>query len=269
MPDVDGAVTIGVEDIGAVRVFTLRKPERRNALSRRESNEMSALIDMFEREEAARVAIVTGQGDQAFCAGGDLSDTDREATLPPTGFGGLTSRFDMAKPIIAAVNGLALGGGFELALACDIILADEGARFGLPEPSVGMAALAGGLQRLPRLIGEKAALGLILTADLIDAAEAYRLGLLYRIVPRGDVLREALAVAQRIAGHSPASIRASKQAVQAGLRHASLPDALAAQVDLPAVRAMLEGPERREGIRAFREKRRPSWALPAQEHPHG
>jgi crotonobetainyl-CoA hydratase len=259
-------MTITVEDIGAVRVFTLCKARRRNALSRRESAEMATLIDRFEQDDAARVAILTGQGDRAFCAGGDLSDTDREAALPPTGFGGLTSRFDMAKPVIAAVNGLALGGGFELALACDIIVADEGAHFGLPEPSVGLAALAGGLQRLPRLIGEQAALGLILTADLIDAAEAYRLGLVYRIAPRGEVLREALAVAERIAGHSPAAIRASKQAVQAGLRYASLPHALAAQADLLAVRAMLEGPERREGIRAFREKRRPNWAMPPPEN---
>jgi crotonobetainyl-CoA hydratase len=253
---------ISVEDIGPVRLFTLRKPERRNALSRRDSHELSALIDAFEQDDAARVAVITGEGDQAFCAGGDLSDRDRDATLPPTGFGGLTSRFDMAKPVIAAVNGLALGGGFELALACDIIVADEGARFGLPEPRVGMAALAGGLQRLPRLIGEKAALGLILTADLIDAVEAYRLGLLYRVVPRGEAPREAIAIAQRIAGLSPASIRAAKQAVQAGLRHAALPDAMAALARLPAVRAMLEGPERREGIRAFREKRSPSWAVP-------
>jgi len=253
---------ISVEDIGAVRIITLDKPERRNALSRRESHELSELIDAFERDDAARVAVVTGAGDQAFCAGGDLSDTDREAVLPPTGFGGMTSRFDMTKPIIAAVNGLALGGGFELALACDIIIADEGARFGLPEPRVGMAALAGGLQRLPRLIGEKAALGLILTADLIDAAEAHRLGLVYRLVGPGEALREAQAVATRIAALSPAAIRASKQAVQAGLRVASLSDAVAAQTQLPAVRAMLEGPERREGIRAFREKRPPNWTVP-------
>jgi hypothetical protein len=122
-----------------------------NALSRRTSAALSALIDDFEQDDNARVAVLTGEGSSAFCTGGYLCDNDRDATLPATGFGGLARRFDRTKPIIAAVNGLALGGGFELALACDIILAEEGARFDLTEARVGLAALEGGLQRLPRL----------------------------------------------------------------------------------------------------------------------
>jgi len=256
---------ISVEDVGAIRLFTLRAPERRNALGPRASAELSALIDAFEADPRARVAILTGEGNRAFCAGGDLADTD-DTPLPPTGFGGLTARFDRTKPIIAAVNGTAFGGGFELALACDIIVADEGAaRFALPEPRVGLAALAGGLQRLPRLIGEKAALGLILTADTIDAREAHRLGLVYRLAVPGEVVREAIAVAERIVALSPAALRASKEAVTLGLRYASLAEAMAAQADFPTVRAMLEGPERREGIRAFRQKRPPAWAIAPEE----
>lgn len=251
---------ISVDNAGAVRIFTLRLPERRNALSRRASAALSALIDDFEQDDDTRVAVLTGEGNSAFCAGGDLRDNDRDAALPPTGFGGLTRRFDRAKPIIAAVNGLALGGGFELALACDMILAEEGARFGLPEPRVGLAALEGGLQRLPRQIGEKAALGLILTADVIDASEAFRLGIVYRVTPRGTVLAEAIEVAQKIASLGPVAIRAAKQVVERGLAKPSLAEAMEVQGNLPAVRAMLEGPERREGIRAFREKRPPNWA---------
>ena len=163
-----------------------------NAIHPPASLEMAAAWDGFEADPDLWVGIVTGEGERAFSAGNDLKyqAAGGEFTAPPSGFGGLTSRLACNKPIIAAVNGIALGGGFEIALAADIIVASENARFGLPEPRVGLAALAGGMHRLPRQIGLKNAMALLLTGRHFDAREAYRFGLAARGGAGGRALAE-------------------------------------------------------------------------------
>jgi len=153
-----------VERDGHLTIVTICRPEVMNAVHAPANFELEEIFDAFAADPTQWVAILTGSGDRAFCAGNDLKYASELAlrgeriSIPRTGFGGLTSRFDLTKPVIAAVNGLAMGGGFEMALACDLIIASESAQFALPEPKVGMAALCGGLHRLPRQIGLKRAM---------------------------------------------------------------------------------------------------------------
>ena len=167
-----------VEREGPLTVITLNRPEVMNALHPPAHFELNKVFDDFAADPAQWVAIVTGAGDRAFSAGNDLKyqASGGKMSSPPGGFAGLTSRFDLNKPLIAAVNGIAMGGGFEIALACDLIVASEAAIFALPEPRVGLAALAGGLHRLPRVIGPKRALGMILTGRRVSAREGLELG---------------------------------------------------------------------------------------------
>src|SRR5665213_2085670 len=160
---------ITVERDGPVTVITMNRPEVLNALHSPMHFEMDAALNAFHADPEQWVGIITGAGERAFSAGNDLKwqAGGGEMRAPDSGFAGLTSRFDLTKPLIAAVNGVAMGGGFEIALACDIILASETAVFALPEPRVGLAALAGGLHRLPRAIGTKRAMSMILTARLV------------------------------------------------------------------------------------------------------
>ncbi len=175
----------------------------------------------------------------------------------PRGFGGLTSRFDLSKPVIAAVNGVAMGGGFEIALACDLIIASEKALFALPEPKVGLAALAGGLNRLPRQIGPKRALGMILTGRHVPAEEGLQLGFVNEVVPHDELMAAAARWAEQICACAPLSIRASKDVVYRSLDSASLEESMEAQYD--SVRAMVKSEDFVEGPRAFAEKRPPEW----------
>ena len=175
----------------------------------------------------------------------------------PRGFGGLTSRFDLTKPIIAAVNGVCMGGGFEIALACDLIIAARSARFALPEATVGLAAVAGGMQRLPREIGTKRALGMILTGRHVSAEEGYELGFVTAVVPDADILSEANRWAQMICACAPLSIRASKDVVYRSLDTPSLEEAIRRRHD--SVEAMRNSEDYVEGPRAFAEKRKPNW----------
>jgi crotonobetainyl-CoA hydratase len=219
------------------------------------------VFDAFAADPDQWVAIVTGAGDRAFSAGNDLKYQAAGGKLswPKSGFAGLTARFDLDKPLIAAVNGIAMGGGFEIALACDIIVASEAAVFALPEPRVGLAALAGGLHRLPREIGAKQALGMILTGRRVSAAEGKALGFVNEVVPAAGLMEAAKAWAKQILELSPMSIRASKQAVYRGLAESSLADALANQRSYPAIAAMSKSEDFIEGPRAFAEKRPPQW----------
>src|SRR5437016_5327075 len=180
---------------GAITIVTLSRPEVYNALHTDAHFELNKVFDDFSADPEQWVAIVTGAGDKAFCAGNDLKwqAAGGKRGWDTGGFAGLTSRFDCDKPIIAAVNGVAMGGGFEIALACDLIIASENAKFALPEPHVGLAALAGGLHRLPRQIGLKRAMGMILTARHVSAREGFELGFVNEVVPAG----EALAAAER------------------------------------------------------------------------
>ncbi|RMD82891.1 MAG: enoyl-CoA hydratase [Candidatus Dadabacteria bacterium] len=249
---------IRVETRDRIMVLTINRPEVMNAIHPPASREMAEAFDEFVADPNLWVAIVTGAGDRAFSAGNDLKyqAAGGDMSWPPSGFGGLTSRFDCNKPIIAAVNGIALGGGFEIALACDIIIAARRARFGLPEPRVGLAALAGGMHRLPRQVGLKNAMALLLTGRQIDAAEAYRIGLVQEIAEDEAVLERALAWAAEICECAPLSVRATKQAALGGLDR---PLAEAMKMDFPALREMFASEDFLEGPRAFAEKRKPQW----------
>jgi len=250
-----------VEREGAVTLITLNRPDFRNALHSPAHFELDAVFNEFAADPEQWVAIITGAGDKAFCTGQDLKyqAAGNRLSFPSSGFGGLTSRFDLNKPIIAAVNGAALGGGMEIALACDIVIAAEDAVFALPEPRVGVAALAGGLHRLPRQIGLKQAMALILTGRKVDAREAQGLGFVNEVVAPGELLAAAQRWAQEIIACSPMSVRASKEAVMKGLDEASLDAALEAQLRYPAVRALFRSSDFKEGPKAFAEKRKPQW----------
>ena len=246
---------------GRTLIITINRPERMNALHPPANFELAQILDDFAADPELWVAIITGAGDRAFSAGNDLrfQAEGNAVTVPPTGFAGLTSRWDLDKPVIAAVNGVAMGGGFEIALACDIILASDNATFALPEPKVGLAALAGGLHRLPRAIGLKRAMGMILTGRVVPAVEGKALGFVHDVVPQAELLTAAKTLAAQICELSPMSIRASKQVVSRSLDTASLQDAYAGQMKHPAVGALWKSEDLREGPLAFAQKRKPEW----------
>jgi enoyl-CoA hydratase/carnithine racemase len=250
-----------IERDGRILVVTINRPERMNALHPPANAELAQVFDDFAADPELWVAILTGAGDRAFSAGNDLrfQAEGNAVTVPPSGFAGLTSRWDLDKPVIAAVNGVAMGGGFEIALACDIILASENATFALPEPKVGLAALAGGLHRLPRTIGVKRAMGMILTGRAVPAAEGKALGFVHDVVPQADLLAAAKALAAQICELSPMSIRASKQAVMRSIDTPSLQAAYEGQMTNTAVQALFRSDDVREGPMAFAQKRKPEW----------
>ena len=250
-----------VEREGRLTIVTINRPDVMNALHPPANFELARVFDAFAQDSEQWVAIITGAGDKAFSAGNDLKyqAAGNPITVPPTGFAGLTSRFDLTKPVMAAVNGLAMGGGFEIALACDIIIAAETATFALPEPRVGLAALAGGLHRLPREIGEKRALGMILTGRRVSSAEGKELGFVNDVVKPEDLMASAKKVAASILECSPMSIRASKEAVHRGLAEPSLKAAIENQRTYEAVGAMFKSEDLIEGPMAFAQKRPPQW----------
>lgn len=240
-------------------IVTMNRPDVMNALHPPANFELAQIFDDFEADPDQWVAIITGAGEKAFSAGNDLKyqASGGDMKMPASGFAGLTARYGTAKPVIAAVNGVAMGGGFEIALACDIIIASDNARFALPEPRVGLAALAGGLHRLPRQIGTKQALGMILTGRAVSAAEGQALGFVNQVVPQADLMETAKQWAGMILECSPMSIRASKQAVYGGLDIADLQEAVTTR--FPAVADMLKSEDFKEGPLAFSQKRKPDW----------
>jgi len=240
-------------------IVEINRPEKMNALHPPANKELGEIFDEFAANTDLWIAIITGAGDRAFCAGNDLRYQAEGGDMfaVPTGFGGLTSRYDLNKPVIAAVNGVAMGGGFEIALACDLIIAADTARFALPEPKVGLAALAGGLHRLPRQIGLKRAMGMILTGRHVMAEEGKELGFVNDVVPQGELMDAARRWAGMIAECSPMSIRASKQAVMGGLDVANYKEAF--ETRFPAVSDLFKSADFVEGPRAFAEKRKPNW----------
>ncbi len=243
-----------------VAYLTMNRPEVRNALHPPAHHEMAAALDDFAADSDCWVAVITGAGDKAFSAGNDLKFSaqggGKALDMPPSGFGGIHSRFDLFKPVIAALNGLAFGGGFEIALACDILVAAEHVTLGLPEPRVGLAALAGGMQRLPRLVPEKVALGMMLTGKPITAQRAYELGLVNEVVPADDLMATAARWAAEICECSPTSVRASKQVA---LQSTGIPLQQALSKSYPLVGDLLRSADMIEGIMAFAEKRKPQW----------
>jgi enoyl-CoA hydratase/carnithine racemase len=249
---------ITTESHGNVFVLTIDRPAVMNAIHPPACHEMARAWDAFAADDDLWVGVVTGSGEKAFSAGNDLKHqaSGGDMSWPASGFGGLTARFDCDKPLIAAVNGLALGGGFEIALACDIVLASQTASFGLPEPKVGLAALAGGIHRLPRQVGLKNAMAMLLTGRRVDAAEAYRIGICQEVVAPADLQARAMDWAREIAACAPLSVRATKQAALAGL---SMPLEQAMSSHFDGLHRMIKSEDFIEGPRAFAEKRKPQW----------
>ena len=256
--DFDDAL-IRVEEAGDhLAVVRLDRPEARNAVNARLAAQLEAAVDRIERDDRVRAAILTGEG-AVFCAGADLREvSDGRLDALFTARGGFAGFVDARrrKPWIAAVNGPALAGGFEIVLACDIVVAADGARFGLPEVTRGLIASAGGLYRLPRALPRAVAIELIVTGRPIDAPRAHALGLVNRVVPHDDLLAAARDVAGAIAANAPLAVRESLAIAKLA---ASFDDAaLRAHGDAVQARLSTTG-DYAEGARAFLEKRPPMW----------
>lgn len=242
---------------GEVLVITLNRPASRNAVNQALAEAVEAAIDRLDADADLRVGVIAGEG-PAFCAGMDLKAfaLGERSRTPRRGFAGLTSA-PPAKPLIAAVDGPAMGGGFEIVLACDLVVASERARFGLPEVRRGLTAAGGGLFRLPRRIPYHQAMEVILEAEPLAATRAQELGLVNYLVPAGAARAHALEVARRIAANGPLAVRASKQII-VDSQDWPLAEAFDRQADLCEL--VRTSDDAREGAAAFVEKRPPVWS---------
>lgn len=243
---------------GHVLYLTIDRPDVRNALHPPAHRELSQAFDELEAHDGLHCAVITGTGEKAFCTGTDLKYRARteDTFIPETGFAGLTERFGLTKPVIAAVNGDAIGGGLEIVLACDLAIAVETARFGLPEPKVGLAA-SGGLHRLARQIPLKHALDIALTGRLFPAAEAQSKGLVNQVVPAGALTEAVDALVETLSQNAPLALRATKQMMLGGLDQPTLAAAFGAE--FAAYHVMIQSQDAVEGPLAFSEKRKPHW----------
>lgn len=250
---------ITTEKRGNVLLVTMNRPEVYNAVHGPMHDEMSACWDDFAAADDLWVAVLTGAGDKAFTAGNDLKWTAQGGAKPQStnGFAGLSSRYDLEKPIIAAVNGFAMGGGFETALSCDIIIASEQATFALPEVKVGFFAAASGVQRLSRYIGRLAAQELMFSGRKMDATEALSLGAVNTVVPHDQLMDTAMAKAQEIASVSPSSVKATKRVLNAMAVAEGLPESN--EYSREVIADLMKTEDFKEGVSAFVEKRKPNW----------
>ncbi|MDH4257579.1 MAG: enoyl-CoA hydratase-related protein [Candidatus Aminicenantes bacterium] len=243
------------DDIG---ILTVNRPDKLNAISNELTSELSSLLDELEKDDKLRVLIITGSGDKAFVAGADIQElVDRDARM-----GRRVSRErqeifsrieNLPVPVIAAVNGYALGGGLELALACNVRVCTEKAQFGAPEVKLGIIPGDGGTQRLPRLVGLGRAMEMILTGDFIDAQEAYRIGLVNKVVPPEELMNAAMELAQKIASRPPLAVRYAKEAVNRS-QEGDKASGFALESYLHALTCTTE--DKKEGVAAFLEKRK-------------
>ena len=249
------AAEVITEAEGGVLIVTINRPEAKNAMNKAAAEAISAAMDRLEAEDDLRVAILTGAGG-TFCSGMDLKGFLRgeSPSVPGRGFGGL-SQWTPKKPVIAAVDGYALAGGMELALSCDLIVANVNSKFGIPEAKRGLAAAAGGLIKLPRQIPPRIAMELALTGDFIDAKRAYELGFINRIV-EGPAIEGARELAARIAENGPLALIASKAIVRDSHEwtEAEMWDKQAGYIA-----PVFTSSDAREGAAAFAEKRKPNW----------
>ena len=241
-----------------IALVTLNRPEARNAVSPEVSQAMAAVLDEIEADAELRAVVLTGRG-EVFSAGADLKVVAQgranDIARGKGGFAGIVTR-DFPKPIIAAVNGAALAGGFEIVLSCDLVVAADTARFGIPEVKRGLMAAAGGLIRLPKRVPLAMALELAMTGDPIDAQRALQLGLVNRVVPAADVVAEAITLAERIGENSPIAVRNSRQLVREA---AELTEAEGWTRTLELMMPVFESGDSVEGATAFAEKRPPVW----------
>ncbi len=245
-----------------IATITVNRPDKLNALNDATIEELGGAIDLVLAREDIGGALITGAGTKAFAAGADIVELSTQGPLDGRARSRrvqrILSRFEASpKPVIAAINGYALGGGCELALGCHIRIAAEGARLGLPEVKLGIGPGYGGTQRLPRLIGKGRALELILTGEMVDAAEAYRIGLVNKVVPVDDLLETTEDMLRRILAHGPLAIALCIAAVNRGME-TTLEEGLALEADHFGLLASTE--DMREGMRAFLEKRPPRFA---------
>lgn len=250
--------TILYEKEGFVAIATLNRPERLNAINDTLAREFRELLQSVDEDEGVRVLILTGAG-RAFCAGADIKEmqtevgppTIRKERLP------LTLIEDLRKPVIAAINGPAVGGGLEIALACDLRIASEQATMGLGEIKIGLIPMGGGTVRLPRLIGIGKAKEILFFGNTIDAEEAYRIGLVNKVVPQERLMEEAKAWANELSERPPLALALAKISINKGMQMDSLQAAL--EFERRCGSLLLYSEDRIEGIRAFREKRRPEF----------
>ena len=252
--------TILLERRGPLAIVTINRPEKRNALNIQTRTEGAAVLDELRGDDSVRVVILTGAGDKAFIAGADIAEfaqrtaiSQREVMLEPSLFNAIDS---FPKPIIAMVNGYCLGGGCEVALACDIRIAGEKASFGQPEINLGIIPGGGGTQRLTRLLGEGKAMEMILTGEIIDAQTAFTLGLVNHVVPADQLESKTMEIANRIAEKSPIALRLAKEAVKIASR-SNMDEGLRREVDLFAL--CFSSEDKDEGVKAFLEKRKPDF----------
>ena len=253
--------TISVSLEEGIAILKINRPRVLNALNRATLLEIQRALKELEKDPEVRVLIITGEGEKAFVAGADISEmapmNPQEALeFSKLGHETLSLIEEFPSPVIAAVNGYALGGGLELVLACDIILASENARLGLPEVTLGICPGFGGTQRLPRLIGKARAKELIFTGEMIDAKKAYEFGIVNKVVPQDKLLDEAKEIARKIAKNGPLAVRAAKRLVEKGLE-TSLRSGEAMEIEAWANLFATE--DQKEGMKAFLEKRKPEF----------
>lgn len=248
---------------GHVATVTIDRPAVLNAVDDGTARRLNEIWQEIESDRDVRVVVLTGAGERAFSVGADMSapaigrtGLEYWADLDPNGFGGLSLRTTLEVPVIARVNGYALGGGMEMVLGCDIVVAAEHAQFGLPEPRVGRVPLDGGVYQLIRRIPHTQAMGLLLTGRRVAAAEMYRMGLVNEVAPAGQLDEAVRRWVDGVLACAPASLRAIKQMVA---RAGHLPARDAHALRLPALTAALDSEDSAEGVRAFQEKRAPEW----------
>lgn len=252
--------TITLDRRGKVAVLIINRPDKLNALSSKVHEEGVAVLDELRSDDTVRVLVITGAGEKSFIAGADISEFEGKTTVTQRDTFQKRSLFNsldtFPKPVIAMINGFALGGGCELAMACDIRMASENARFSQPEINLGIMCGGGGTQRLPRLVGEGRAMEMALTGDMIDAATAEKFGLVNHVFPADELETETMKLAEKIAEKAPIALQLSKEAVKFASR-SNLDEGLRREVDLFAICFSTE--DKKEGVAAFLEKRKPEF----------